>query len=106
MHKIGIIGDRESVIGLNAAIEARVVKHPREAARELNKMVEEEFAVIYITEQTAQQIEAEIEKYKGRIIPAIIPVPGIQGNTGMGMKGIKRLVEKAVGADILFKDGI
>ncbi|NLO39192.1 MAG: V-type ATP synthase subunit F, partial [Ruminiclostridium sp.] len=36
--------------------------------------------------------------------PAVIPIPGIQGSLGIGMLGVKRCVEKAVGADILFRD--
>ena len=45
-----------------------------------------------------------MDTYKDRKIPAIIPIPGRQGTMGMGMTSVKKSVERAVGADILFKD--
>ena len=36
--------------------------------------------------------------------PAIIPIPGVAGNTGIGIRDVKQSVEKAVGSDILFAD--
>ncbi len=36
-------------------------------------------------------------------LPAIIPIPGSRGNTGLGMQKLRANVEKAIGADILFE---
>jgi V/A-type H+-transporting ATPase subunit F len=106
MHRIGIMGERESILAFNAAgIEIRLVGQAQEAARELHKMAEEGFAIIYITEQTAREIPAAIKAYRNRLLPAIIPVPGNRGTLGIGMDGIKNSVERAVGADILFRNG-
>ena len=44
----------------------------------------------------------EIEKYKEQVMPAIIQIPGVSGNTGAGVEGVKKTVEQAVGSDILF----
>ena len=38
------------------------------------------------------------------MLPAIIPIPGVTGNTGMGIKMVKKSVEQAVGSDIIFND--
>ena len=35
-------------------------------------------------------------------MPAIIQIPGISGNTGAGIAGVKKSVEIAVGSDIVF----
>lgn len=32
---------------------------------------------------------------------AIIPIPGVSGNTGLGMRMVKKSVEQAVGSDII-----
>ena len=45
---------------------------------------------------------AEIDKYRESRLPAIIPVPDRNGSSGMGMENLKKSVERAVGADILF----
>ena len=46
----------------------------------------------------------EIEKYKEQLLPAIILIPGIAGNTGAGVRSVKASVEQAVGSDIIFGD--
>jgi V/A-type H+-transporting ATPase subunit F len=37
-------------------------------------------------------------------LPAIIPIPGVSANTGMGMRNVKKSVERAVGSDIIFNN--
>ena len=37
-------------------------------------------------------------------MPSIILIPGISGNTGKGVEGVKKSVEQAVGSDILFSN--
>ena len=49
-------------------------------------------------------ITEDIERYRFSRFPAIVPIPGNQGSLGIGMSSVKKSVEKAVGADILFKD--
>ena len=60
------------------------------------------YGEIYITEALASQLEELIEKYKTQLLPAIILIPGVSGNTGAGVRGVKKSVEQAVGSDILF----
>lgn len=50
----------------------------------------------------AAQIPSEINKYGEQTFPAIIQIPGVSGNTGAGVEGVKKTVEQAVGSDILF----
>ena len=49
------------------------------------------------------ELKQEAAKYQDQVIPAIIQIPGIAGNTGAGA-GVKKSVEVAVGSDILFGD--
>lgn len=103
MHKIGVIGDKDSVLGFKAVgLSVFSVTQPAEAEDILKKLVEEQYAVVYITENIARDIVASIDLYKDRELPAIIPIPGNQGSFGIGMQQVKKTVERAVGADILF----
>lgn len=105
MYKIGVIGDKDSVLGFKAiGMSVFSVTDPQEAGEVLDRMTEGDYAVIYITEQIAKDIMDKIDKYKDRKLPAIIPIPGNQGSLGIGMLGVKKSVERAVGADILFRD--
>ena len=103
MHKIGVIGDRDSVLGFKAVgLEVFPVAGVQEGERVLRRLAEQQYAVVYVTEQLAADITKAIEEYNGRIFPAIIPVPGNRGALGIGVQGLKKTVERAVGADILF----
>ena len=106
MYKIGVIGDRESVLGFKAVgLDTYPCLEAEEAKAVLRELVEEEdFAIIYITEDLCADMLDEIDKYKELVTPAIIPIPGVNGSLGIGMAGVKKNVEKAVGADILFGD--
>lgn len=105
MYKIGVIGDKDSVLGFKVlGFSVFPVMSSEEALKNLRVLTEDNFAVIYITEQILENILPSIEEYKSRKFPAIIPIPGNQGSLGLGMKNIKKSVEKAVGADILFME--
>ena len=64
-------------------------------------MTEDGYGVIFITEKLAAQMESELARYRELPLPAIIPIPGVNGNTGLGMKNVSKSVEQAVGSDIL-----
>ena len=83
-----------------------VIVHLRcqEGREKLNRLAADEYAVIYITEQLAEQLSAEISRYSETLIPAIIQIPGISGNTGAGIENVKKSVETAVGSDSLFSN--
>ena len=70
--------------------------------RKLRSLAEEEYGIIYITEAAAAELEEELEEYREKTLPAIIQIPGVSGNTGAGVEGVKKTVEQAVGSDILF----
>lgn len=105
MYKIAVIGDRDSVYGFAAlGLDTFPVGDPQDASKKLRKLAEKDYAIIYITEALAAKIESEIDHYRSEQLPAIILIPGVSGNTGMGMKFVKKSVEQAVGSDIIFND--
>ena len=64
MYKIGVIGDRDSVLGFKAAgLSVFPVENEEDARTSLSAMVKDEFAIIYITEHYAQLLSDIIEKY-------------------------------------------
>ena len=102
MYKIAAMGDRDSITGF-ASLGMHVFPEDRmeSPATTLHNLAAQDFAIIYITESLASRLKDDIDKYKDRPLPVIVPIPGVSGNTGMGMKAIARAVEKAVGSDIL-----
>ena len=103
MYKIAVMGDRDSIYGFAAlGLDTYPVTDPVEAARRLRSLAEQEYAVIYITEALADTLEAEIDRYREQMLPAVILIPGASGNTGKGVAAVKKSVEQAVGSDIIF----
>jgi V/A-type H+-transporting ATPase subunit F len=102
MHKIAAMGDRDSIYGFSSiGLDIFPEDAMESPSLTLHNLVESGYAVIYITENLAEKLESELEKYRDRQLPVIVPIPGITGNHGMGMKAISKSIEKAVGSDIL-----
>jgi V/A-type H+-transporting ATPase subunit F len=105
MYKIAVMGDRESVMGFMAlGFSVFAVSGREEAEKTLTSLARENYAVIYMTEAVMGQIQETVDSYKDATIPAIIPIPGKEGPLGLGMRNVKLSVERAVGADILFRE--
>jgi len=105
MYKIGVIGDTESILGFKAVgFDIFPANTPKEAGETLDRLAKNNYGVVYIVEDLAEKILDVTDKYKDARLPAIIPVPGKSGSTGMGIANVKRSVERAVGADILFRN--
>lgn len=105
MYKIGVIGDKQSVLGFKAVgLNVFDCSTKEDAKNILKTIVNEDFAIIYITENFYNEIKDTVYEYNEKRLPAIIPIPGMTGTTGIGLENIKKAVEKAVGADILFNN--
>ncbi len=101
MYKLGVIGDKDSVCGFSAVgLNVFVAETALEASLFLREMADD-YAAVFLTEKLASQMAGELARYKERTHPAVIPIPGVAGNTGMGMKAVSSFVEQAVGSDIL-----
>ena len=105
MYKIAVVGDKDSVLGFKAlgldVHSVDSVDSVDEAKKAVHSLAKENCAIIYLTEQLAAQMQAEIARYKDSLTPAIILIPGKEGSLGIGMANVKTAVERAVGADIL-----
>ena len=102
MYKIAVVGDQDSVLGFKAlGLDVFPAESVEEAKKTLHRLAKEDYAVVYLTEQLAQYMNDELDRYKDELTPAIILIPGKEGSLGMGMANIKKSVDRAVGADIL-----
>jgi V/A-type H+-transporting ATPase subunit F len=103
MYKLAVLGDHDSVYGFAAAgLDVYFAENDPHAARALRELAEGGYAAIYMTEGLYAYLDKEIEVYRQKTLPAIIPIPGASGSTGLGIARVKKSVERAVGSDILF----
>lgn len=100
MYRIAVIGDADSICGF-AAVGMTVVpaKDANEAFDKLCELCAADFGMIFVTENVYSKIAEEYVRTDA--LPAIIPIPGGTGNTGVGMRDVSKFVEMAVGSDII-----
>ena len=105
MYKIAVMGDKDSIYGFAAlGLDTFPFSDPVPAGKKLRELADSGYAVIYLTEGLAAKLTAEIDHYRELMLPAIILIPGISGNTGKGILSVKKSVEQAVGSDIIFNN--
>ncbi|MGE5558966.1 MAG: V-type ATP synthase subunit F [Bacillota bacterium] len=108
LYKAAVIGEYDSILGFTSlGLEIWPVADALQAADKLQELAgDPRYAVIFITESAAGDNLPLIEKYSTNTMPAVIMIPGVGGETGTAMERLRKIVEKAVGADILFgKEG-
>ena len=102
MYKVAVIGDKDSIYGFaSIGMEIFPTDTAEDASATLRKIADSGYGVVFITEQLAAQMQTELDRYRELLLPAIIPIPGVSGNTGLGMSNVSKFVEQAVGSDIL-----
>lgn len=104
MHKIAVLGDRQSVIGFAAlGLSVFPAEDKTEALKIFKSLVrDEEIAIIYVTERLHSALKAETQKYQDSVRPAVILIPDAKGSLGLGKSALQTAIERAVGgADIL-----
>ena len=102
--KIVVIGGNDTVIGFKAVgLEAVPAASAAEAHQALKELTGEgsDYAIIYIEEKLAEQLQHEIDRFKDSPSPAIILIPGREGSMGLGQMALREAVERAVGTNIL-----
>ena len=102
-NRIAVLGDYDSIYGFaSLGLSTFPVDDVEEATKTLRTLASSGYGIIYITDELASQVTKVIDKYKEVMTPAIIQIPGVKGNTGDGIRAVRRSVEQAVGSDILF----
>jgi V/A-type H+-transporting ATPase subunit F len=104
MYKIAVLGGADTVLGFKAlGLEAHPVGSADEARHVLHQLTTEcqDVAIIYVEENLAAALSAEIDKFKNSVKPAIILIPGRDGSTGQSLTALHEAVKRAIGTDIL-----
>jgi len=102
-YKVAIIGSQDAVLGFKAVgVDAMAVKTKAEAEEKVKQVYEaENYATLFITEDWIDQIRDFLDELPAKALPAIVAVPSQAGSTGAGLANLKKIVEQAVGSDIL-----
>ncbi len=101
MAQIAAIGDHDSVYGFSAlGLDVYPVESPETAAKQIRRLAAQHAAVIFLTESLAARLPELMAAYQDTVTPALIPIPGVSGNNGIGMQRVKDAMHKAAGSEI------
>ena len=104
MYKIAVVGDKDTVLAFKSlGVDIFPVLNDKQASFTITRLAKEKYAVIFITEQVAKEIPEKINQFRSQMLPAITLIPSNRGTLGIGINEVKKSVEKAIGADILFR---
>ena len=93
------VGDFESVLPFQAVGVTPFT--PENDLRDLLvQLVKDQYAVVFLVDDLYRDNLELVEEVNESYSMSIIPVPGIRGSTGIGIKSIRDSVERAVGMDI------
>jgi V/A-type H+/Na+-transporting ATPase subunit F len=113
-YKIAIVGSKEAIAGFTllgadtVAVEnsvdaiAKLFELKKKRQHDENGIERQLYAIVFITEDllTAMTPDDEKKLSKGAL-PAIIPIPSHKGSTGYSLVRLQRIVERAIGSNIL-----
>ncbi len=102
MSKVAIIGDKTSVLGFKAlGLDAYPLVRSEDGRAIWDQIREQDYGVIFVTEPVYGVMEDLFEEVVEQVSPAVVVIPATTGGTGFGMEKIRKIIERAVGADIL-----
>jgi V/A-type H+/Na+-transporting ATPase subunit F len=101
---IAIIGARDSILGFRAlGLDVYPVTSSAEAQEAFDECVRRGYAAVFITEGSVPELRERMKSVAVQATPAVVIIPEGQESRGLGLAQLRSIVEKAIGADILFR---
>lgn len=103
-YEIAVIGDSGSIAGFGGlglrTFPVTIDTDPNSLLRGL--ITRDEFAIIYLTEQVAEQVQDLISELGDNYMPALITIPSASSTTeGSSLQHLQRMVMTAIGIDVI-----
>ena len=101
-YKVAVVGNRDAILPFRMiGFDIFPVISANQCKDTLRQLANDQYAIIYLTEDFAQEIPEIIQFYDTVVTPAVILIPTHKENLGIGLERIQKNVEKAVGMNIL-----
>lgn len=105
-EKIAIVGNKDSIFGFKAlGFECFPVEKVSDALDVIKGLFSNHqgYAIIYLTDDFASKMDKELDEIKKDSpgLPVLIVIPSHKGSLNLEIMKVRRMVEKALGTDIL-----
>jgi len=87
--------------GIDVFTLDRDIEEVSEAERKLRQIIEDGYGIIFMTETIALKLDHLIKEYADKMSPSIVVIPGPGKRNDYAVKNLRRVIIKAVGADIM-----
>ncbi|MFQ5796453.1 MAG: V-type ATP synthase subunit F [Candidatus Bipolaricaulia bacterium] len=105
MDEIAVVGSKDVNLGFKAlGVTVVDVATPEQAEQAVEDLANRGCQIILIAEALAEQIGPTLDRFQERPTPAVVMIPDHRGSRGYARERVRRLVEKAVGIDILSRE--
>jgi len=102
-YKMIIVGNEHAIAGFKAVgLDTAGVKNKEHCESIIKDIFNSStYGIIFITEDWADKIKDFLTSLPPQALPAVVAIPSQAGSTGAGLNNLKKIVEQAVGSDIL-----
>jgi len=95
-----IIGDKKAILGFKAlGIKAFGVENADDLERAKAKILENDFAIVFLTEEIASEFPSLKQEFYKETLPAVLVIPGVSQKTKIGAQELSAIMERALGSD-------
>jgi len=103
MLKIGLIGEEHDISAFRAlGLDIFPITRVAEVEELLPRLLKSnEYGIILITEAVGAAARSMVEEAAGQPLPSLVFIPGSEGSRGFARERLRKIVERAVGVDIL-----
>ena len=86
MSRVAVLGARDAVLGFKASgAVAFLADDVHEARERLGKILEDDFAVLFVTEEMAEMLKEELQPLYEKPKPVVSILPDARRPKGLGM---------------------
>ena len=104
--KIVAFGEKDIMLIFKAiGIEVFPASKNLRLEEQLEKLIKEGYAVIFITENVALKASALIKKYMNKTLPSIVVIPGLGKKENFAVDLLRQAVVRAMGVDLFAENG-
>lgn len=101
-YKIAIVGEKDTVYPFGMlGMDAFYATEAAQGRQVIKEIIEDNYGVIFITENLARKIPEIITKYDDEFLPAFILIPSDYHSESLGLERVQENMKKAIGQNIL-----
>lgn len=105
MYNIAIIGSPDAILGFKTlGVKTFPVLSIEDGKKAIEEIKNNNYGILLITEDWGEKLEKELQELIESPVPAVTFIPSQHGPTGFANKNLRKIVERAVGSDILFEE--